>query len=187
MAKDDGVVLPCSSCAHPRHLRGGQSDTGNELLSQLTLPYGNTGARKPKARYFINAPGFVLGISDIPDVKIRIPVKFDSPEVIKDKKQYPIKLNERVIYYLRDRKDCKFYQITAYKGERFDCFMGAKYLPAFILHKKICDDLSLIDCKKYLHRDLLYELLLLTGVTKFLAAIIAAFLCGFTFTAKEKK
>lgn len=145
------------------------------------MGYGN---KEPKAKYFINAPGFVLGISDIPDVKIRIPIKFDSPEVLKDKKQFPIKLAERVNYYLRDRKDGKFYKITAYKNEGFDgatikfysWLIGYPLQPEFltgaILHDKVCSDHSLIDNKRRLSSELLYELMLLTCTPKTKALII---------------
>ncbi len=134
--------------------------------------------KEPKARYFINAHGFVLAISNIPDVKIRIPVKSDSLKVIKDKKQYPIKLADRVVYYLRDRNDGKFYKITAYKDEKFDgatikfysWLIGYPLQPEFltgaILHDKICKDHSLIDYKRRLSSELLYELMLLTCTPK---------------------
>lgn len=140
--------------------------------------------KDPKARYFINSPKFVAGLSDLPDFSIKISTKFDPLNVKKVNKKSPLILNERIIFYISDRKDRKFYKIVAYRGERFAC-IPAKYLPAFILYKKICDNPSLIECKKYLYKELVYEFLLLTDVKKFLAAIIAAFLCS--FKTKEKK
>lgn len=138
----------------------------------------------PKARYFINTPDFVIGISDIPDVKIRIPVISDSDEVKKDKKALPVKLNERVVYYISDRKDHKFYKITAYKDEGFDgatikfysWLIGYPLQPEFltgaILHDKICRDHSLLDYKRRLSSELFYELLILTCTPKIKALII---------------
>ena len=148
------------------------------------MPEEHTGSRKPKARYFINSSKFVAGLSDLPDFSIKIPTKFDPLNVKKVNQKSPLILNERVVFYVSDRKDRKFYKIAAYRGERF-AYIPARYLPAFILHKKICDNPSLVGYKKHLHRELVYEFLLLTGVKKFVAAIIAAFLCS--FKTKEKK
>lgn len=142
------------------------------------------GNKEPKARYFINSPKFVAGLSDLPELSIKIPTKFEPLKIKKINQKSPLILNERVVFYISDREDHKFYKIAAYRGERF-AYIPARYLPAFILHKKICDDPSLVGHKKHLHRELVYEFLLLTGVKKSAAAIIAAFLCS--FKTKEKK
>lgn len=131
-----------------------------------------------------DAPGFIVGISDIPDVNIKIPIKFDSDAIKKDKKTLPIKLNSRVVYYVFDKSDGKFYEITADKDEGFDgatiklysWIIGYPLQPEFltgaILHDKICKDHSLLDYKRRLSSMLLYELLLLTCTPKLKALII---------------
>lgn len=145
----------------------------------------NSGScKKPKAKYFISTQKFVIALSDIPDIRIRIPVKSDSEFVIKNKKKYPIKLNDRVTYYIFDRSDHKFYKIIAYKDEVFDGAtikfysrltgypLQPEFLTAAILHDKICRDHSLLDYKRRLSSELFYELLILTCTPKFKAILM---------------
>lgn len=143
--------------------------------------------QQPKARYFINSPKFVAGLSDLPDCSIRIPVKFNSKEVIKSKKKLPLILKSRVVYYIYDRQDYKFYKITAYRGEKFDGAtiwlysritghpLQGEYLAAAIIHDKYCRNPELLDNKRRLSSEIFYEFLLLCCVPKYKALLMREF------------